>query len=102
MCRTRMVGPCHYRKAYARLKKPNPFGLYDIQGNVYEWVQDSYYDSYKVAPKDGSVGEYVSSSRVFRGGSWVSNAASCRLANREDNSQGTRASNLGFRLVRDL
>jgi len=84
------------------LKKPNQFGLYDMSGNVYEWVQDSYYDSYKIAPKDGSVGEYVSTSRVFRGGSWISNAASCRLANREDKDQGYRASNLGFRLVRDL
>lgn len=84
------------------LKKPNPFGIYDMQGNVFEWVQDSYYDSYKLVPKDASVGEYVSSIRVFRGGSWISNAASCRLANREDNDQATRASNLGFRLVMDL
>jgi formylglycine-generating enzyme required for sulfatase activity len=84
------------------LKKPNPFGLYDIHGNVYEWVQDSYFDSYKVPPKDASVGEYVSSSRVFRGGSWISNAASCRPANREENEQGNRGSNLGFRLMRDL
>jgi formylglycine-generating enzyme required for sulfatase activity len=84
------------------LKKPNPFGIYDMQGNVFEWVQDSYYDSYKLVPKDASVGESVSSIRVFRGGSWISNAASCRLANREDNDQATRASNLGFRLVMDL
>ena len=84
------------------LKKPNPFGLYDMHGNVYEWVQDSYYDSYKVAPKDPSLGEYVSLSRVFRGGSWISNSGSCRLANREENDQGKRFSNLGFRLVRDL
>jgi formylglycine-generating enzyme required for sulfatase activity len=84
------------------LKKPNPFGLYDIQGNVYEWVQDSYYDNYKITQKDGSAGEFVSFNRIFRGGSWISNAGSCRNANREYNDQGNRASNLGFRLVRDL
>jgi formylglycine-generating enzyme required for sulfatase activity len=84
------------------LKKPNPFGLYDMNGNVYEWVQDSYFDSYKISTKDGNVGEYVSSSRVFRGGSWIGNAGSCRNANREDNDQGNRGSNLGFRLVRDV
>ena len=52
--------------------KANDFGLYDMAGNVWEWVQDCYQNSYDGAPKDGSVWEDGAdcAARVLRGGSW--------------------------------
>jgi formylglycine-generating enzyme required for sulfatase activity len=55
-------------------KEPNAFGLYDMHGNVWEWIEDVWHDSYKGAPNDGSpwVDNPRSSIRVLRGGSWNS------------------------------
>ncbi|HRX72040.1 MAG TPA: SUMF1/EgtB/PvdO family nonheme iron enzyme [Candidatus Competibacteraceae bacterium] len=51
--------------------QPNPFGLYQVHGNVWEWVQDSWHDDYQGAPTDGSAWEEAGSGpRVLRGGSW--------------------------------
>ncbi len=84
-------------------KKPNPWGLYDMHGNVWEWVQDNWHDSYKDAPTDGSSWENGSGYfRVIRGGSWRNSAVGCRSANRTDRDQCARNYFLGFRLVRDL
>jgi formylglycine-generating enzyme required for sulfatase activity len=56
-------------------KKANPFGLYDMHGNVYEWVEDCYVDNYNGAPTDGTSWKEAckgkTSSRVVRGGSWL-------------------------------
>ncbi len=60
--------------------KPNGFGLYDMSGNVWEWVQDRWHDDYKGAPQDGSAWETGSAPRVFRGGLWVSSSNSVRSA----------------------
>jgi len=82
-------------------KLPNAFGLYDMHGNVWEWVQDWYHSSYTGAPTDGSAWEDpVSTSRVLRGGSYYYSAANCRSADRHNNSPANRSTLNGFRLVR--
>ena len=77
-------------------------GLCDMAGNVWEWVQDWFHNSYNGAPTDGSAWEKpTGSSRVFRGGSWYDYARRVRAANRLDNSPGYRNVDLGFRVARD-
>jgi formylglycine-generating enzyme required for sulfatase activity len=85
-------------------KLPNPFGLYDMHGNVWEWCQDQYQDKYDGAPRDGSAREDggMAALRVFRGGSWYGNAVHCRSANRFWYAPGYRLDDLGFRLSRTL
>lgn len=81
-------------------KKPNPWGLYDVHGNVWEWVQDSWHGSYTGAPTDGSAWEGDGSIRVIRGGSWDYGAGRCRSADRNRYAPDGRLNNLGFRLLR--
>lgn len=82
-------------------KKPNAFGLYDMHGNVWEWVQDNWHDSYRGAPSDGSVwGGGDSRYRVIRGGCLSYSARDLRSAYRDYNSPGSRSYIIGFRLVR--
>ncbi len=79
---------------------PNQLGLYDMSGNVWEWCQDEWHSNYEGAPDDGSAWETVSGSgRVGRGGSWYSNARSCRVAYRRSGTPGYRGDFLGFRVV---
>lgn len=85
-------------------KKPNQYGLYDMLGNVWEWVEDDWHDNYNGAPVDGHawIDEPSGSNRVIRGGSWGYNARICRSAIRGYISPGYRDYNLGFRLSRSL
>ena len=83
--------------------KPNAFGLYDMSGNVWEWVQDTYHDSYNGAPSDGTAWESGNASlRVFRGGSWGRIATYARASNRGRGAISTRGNLVGFRVVRTL
>jgi len=81
----------------------NPWGLYDVLGNVYEWVADGWHGSYEGAPSEGMVWEGGESSRrVVRGGNWLVDARDLRAACRSWNVLGIRYSDLGFRLARTL
>ena len=80
----------------------NAWGLHDMHGNVWEWVQDCYNDSYVGAPTDG--GAWMSgdcSRRVRRGGSWLNDWRSLRSASRGGDPRSDRGDGLGFRLAQD-
>ena len=82
-------------------KRANPWGLYDMHGNVWEWTQDCYKDSYSGAPTDGSAWKSQNCDiRVLRGGSWYDEPRSLRSANRSRYTAGNRYSSVGFRIVR--
>ena len=79
----------------------NAWGLHDMHGNVWEWVQDCWNDSYEGAPTDGS--SWTSgdcSQRVIRGGSWYYNARNLRSASRRY-GRPNRSIDVGFRLAQD-
>jgi formylglycine-generating enzyme len=78
-------------------KKANPFGLYDMHGNVWEWCSDYYPE--KLASGADSQGPSARSSRVFRGGSWHGATWSCRSAFRARYAPSYRSSYLGIRVV---
>jgi formylglycine-generating enzyme required for sulfatase activity len=83
--------------------KPNAFGLYDMAGNVWQWIEDCWNDDYKGAPTDGSAWTSGDcSTRVVRGGSWVGNPQALRSAYRYWYSTDLRNLNLGFRVGRTL
>ena len=81
-------------------KKPNPWGLYDVHGNVWEWVQD-WYDAayYADSPAIDPPGPRAGSKRVVRGGSWHETATSWRSAFRRDYEPDYRGISIGFRVV---
>lgn len=82
---------------------PNPFGLYDINGNVSEWVADCWHDNYIRAPDDGSA--WINpgcSAHVLRGGSWGSSPAQVISAFRQGAASDIRSGRVGFRVVREL
>ncbi len=79
----------------------NGFGLFDMAGNVWEWVEDDYHDSYQGAPGDGS--SWQGGDRAFlRGGSWFCLPKYVRTSNRNLVPPGARRALDGFRCVRDI
>ena len=80
-------------------KQPNGWGLFDMHGNVWEWVADWYGDYPHGAVTDPR-GPRSGALRVYRGGSWLNGARYCRAANRYGGSPGLRNYLLGFRLAR--
>jgi len=84
-------------------KKANPYGVYDITGNIWEWLQDSWHDNYQRAPDNGSAWEIGdnNSQRVLRGGSWNNLPYRLRSANRGKGYAIERDNIIGFRLAQD-
>lgn len=83
--------------------QPNPWGIYQVHGNVWEWVEDCWSDSYKGAPTNGSV--WIAGDcgrRVLRGGSWHFNPQVLRSAFRGGFASGYRNDDVGFRIARTL
>ncbi len=80
--------------------KPNPWGLYQVHGNVWDWVGDCWHDSYNGAPADGSIwttGECTF--RVLRGGSWLDVPGGLRAAVRGGGDPVDRGGSVGFRVA---
>jgi formylglycine-generating enzyme required for sulfatase activity len=93
----------HWGPAPAASYPVNPFGLYDVGGNVGEWVMDCWHDSYIRAPDDGSA--WINpgcDQRVVRGGYWASSPDQARSAYRMKASATARDARIGFRIARDL
>ena len=84
--------------------KPNAFGLYDMHGNIWEWVEDDWHENYTGAPTNGSTwlqgGQPVF--RVIRGGSWRNESELLRAAVRDRRNIHVRFDILGFRVARTL
>lgn len=83
---------------------PNAWGLHDMHGNVWEWVQDVVHDNYEGAPSDGSAWELGGDQvrRILRGGSWLYNPRYLRSALRNGFSAVLSNDIVGFRVVREL
>ncbi len=80
---------------------PNPFGLYDCHGNVWEWCEDHYTSSYNLTPRDGSpyYSPMTNQNRVVRGGSFALPARYCRSAKRNSYPPEACYNFIGFRVV---
>ena len=88
-------------------KKPNGLGLYDMSGNVAEWVEDCWHENYNGAPTDGSawleIGDGDCKLRVLRGGVWGSGPEKIRSWVRGSNGSDWRYNiYIGFRLAQDI
>jgi len=100
--------PCHDGNIFTApggSYQPNAFGLYDMEGNAFEWVEDCWADNYQGAPGDGSARTAGAdcSNRVNRGGSWTAMPTGLRSAHRGvDQFENTRVVDLGFRVARTL
>ena len=84
-------------------KQANGLGLYDMSGNVWEWTQDCWHDSYDGAPTYGQAwARGTCAQRVFRGGSWIGVAGGLSSTGRLGSSPAKGSRNLGFRVAQDL
>jgi formylglycine-generating enzyme required for sulfatase activity len=83
-------------------KHANAFGLHDMSGNVWEWVQDGWHENYQGAPSDGKVWQVETDTRVLRGGSWYDQAQDVRAAGRINTPASFHDYDVGFRLARTL
>jgi formylglycine-generating enzyme required for sulfatase activity len=83
--------------------EPNPWGLYQVHGNVWEWVQDCHVNNYLEAPADGSPAKETHGCvRVLRGGSWFIEPGDLRAANRSVLAPTHRDHGIGIRVARTL
>jgi formylglycine-generating enzyme required for sulfatase activity len=83
--------------------RPNPFGLYDMGGNIHQWVADCWHKNYQGAPLDGSPWvDSDCSSHVIRSGSWKNDSSYVRPSNRDHYDTGVRYPTHGFRVAHSL
>ena len=93
----------YYQTSPVGTYEANGFGLHDVLGNVWEWTEDCWNESYEGAPSDGSAWESGNCDRrVLRGGSWNSKPRILRSANRNWVATGSRNDSDGFRVARTL
>ncbi len=101
-----LVLPCSDGYAYTSPVgsfRPNAFGLFDMHGNVWQWVEDCYRRGYSGAPRDGGAWtEGKCDARVVRGGSWNDGPGVLRAAYRKRYGPDDRNDSVGFRLARTL
>ncbi len=84
-------------------KQANGLGLYDMSGNVWEWTQDCWQNSYDVASSDSQTWEKATcTQRILRGGSWIDVAGSLSSTDRFGSSTATGNRNFGFRVAQDI
>lgn len=85
------------------LKSPNKLGIYDMNGNLWEWCADHWHKNYEDAPLNGSawVEGRLMDERVVRGGSWYSIEEECLLLKRYNDFKNIRDDLIGFRIVRN-
>ncbi len=97
------VGPYGVMHKVMETGIANPFGLYDMHGNVSEWVEDDYIDNYRDLAEDGRPQEKYPrlTMKIARGGSFLSSPDSSRCAAREPLEASTRFSTIGFRVATD-
>jgi formylglycine-generating enzyme required for sulfatase activity len=81
--------------------RPNDFGLYDMYGNVFEWVSD-WYGDYMGEPQKDPLGPLVGTKRLRRGGGWDSGARACSSAARSDVEPDRKDQQNGLRIVREI
>ena len=81
------------------LKLPNPWGLFDMHGNVFEWCSDWWQEPTSRGPQIDPQGPATGSNRVIRGGSWNTSARGCRSAYRGGTDPKSPSSFIGFRIV---
>ena len=100
-----------YRPAPVGAFPANDFGVFDVSGNVWEWVEDCWHNNYRGAPRDGSAWTEpkddhprCSTGRVMRGGSWSSDPFQLRSAGRAWNfvADRSRQADIGFRVARTI
>ncbi|HEX04271.1 MAG TPA: formylglycine-generating enzyme family protein, partial [Bacteroidetes bacterium] len=95
------VGPYGTLSEVKTTERYNAFGLFDMHGNVSEWVEDDYFDNYRQLPEDGTAYEHLPrfTMKVTRGGSFLSSPDSSRSASRAPMEASTRFSTIGFRVA---